>query len=369
MSAARDDAPHSEATGAQITMRRAAPQECIQCETTPGGIEVARFGTVAKSGAGRFEDFRGWISEAVGAPTDLANPPAVHDQFRATAVTHRVDGVLLTRLTSGPAVGRWQREEVDAAVGDMVTLAAYHGSPPVHGQWRGQERHLNPLGLAVLRRSHWSGRFRAPMGLRLAQISVRRDLLHLPEHDLAAVDTIPMRTAEPMVRYLLVPLLREIVADADTLGRSSAVELRALWCGAITLLLGGRDGQRLDPDVVGPARRRAAEEHIRANLDDPGLTPDSVGRAVGISRRRVYELFAREGVGVAEYIRAARLDRVREALTDPQSQDQSIGAIAAAAGFPNQAHFSRLFRQTYGETARDYRNRVGADSRGDAHSL
>ena len=88
------------------------------------------------------------------------------------------------------------------------------------------------------------------------------------------------------------------------------------------------------------------------------LTPDSVGRAVGISRRRVYELFAREGVGVAEYIRSARLDRVRQTLADPGSQSRSIGAIAAAAGFPNQAHFSRLFRQTYAETARDYRNRM-----------
>jgi transcriptional regulator GlxA family with amidase domain len=53
---------------------------------------------------------------------------------------------------------------------------------------------------------------------------------------------------------------------------------------------------------------------------------------------------------------------VRQTLADPDSQTRSIGAIAAAAGFPNQAHFSRLFRQTYGETARDYRNRtlVGA---------
>ncbi len=362
MSAARDitrtRAMNAVATGLESQMHRPAADACLSSETTPGGVEITRFGTVSTSGAGRFEDFRGWISQAVGAPTELASPPTVHDRFRASAQTHRAGGVLLTRLTSGPAVGRWQHDDVHAAVGDAVTLAAFHGAAPVHGQWRGQERHLNPLGLAVLRRSHWSGRFRAPMGLRLAQISLPRHLLHVPEHDLASVEAIPIRPADPMIRYLLVPMLREIVSDADTLHRAGATELCALWSATLTILLGGRDGQRLDPDLVAPARRRAAEEHIRANLDDSGLTPDSVGRAVGISRRRVYELFAREGVGVAEYIRAARLDRVRQTLADPDAQARSIGAIAAAAGFPNQAHFSRLFRQTYGETARDYRNRA-----------
>lgn len=358
MTAARDFARHRVVTGLESQMHRPANDACLSSELTPGGIEITRFGTVSTSGAGRFQDFRGWVGQAVGAPTELASPPAVHDRFRASAQTHRAGGVLLTRLTSGPAVGRWQHEEVAGAVGDMVTLAAYHGAPPVHGQWRGQERHLNPLGLAVLRRSQWSGRFRAPMGMRLAQISVQRDLLHVQEHDLAAIESIPIRPAEPMIRYLLIPLLREIVSDSDALYRSTAADLSALWSATLTVLIGGRDGQRLDPEVVAPARRRAAEEHIRANLDDAGLTPDSVGRAVGISRRRVYELFAREGVGVAEYIRAARLDRVRQTLADPDSQTRSIGTIAAAAGFPNQAHFSRLFRQTYGETARDYRNRT-----------
>ena len=140
-------------------MHRPDIDACLSSEITPGGIEITRFGTVSTSGAGRFQDFRGWIGHAVGAPTELASPPAVNDRFRASAQTHRAGGVLLTRLTSGPAVGRWQHEEVAGAVGDMVTLAAYHGAAPVHGQWRGQERHLNPLGMAVLRRSQWSGRF------------------------------------------------------------------------------------------------------------------------------------------------------------------------------------------------------------------
>ena len=358
MTAARDYARHSSGTGLESQMHRPDAEACRSSETTPGGVEITRFGTVSPSGAGRFEDFRSWVGQAVGAPTELASPPAVHDRFRASAQTHRAGGVLLSRVTSGPAVGRWHHEDVLRAVGDTVTLAAYHGAAPVHGQWRGQERHLNPLGLAVLRRGQWSGRFRAPMGMRLAQISIDRSLLHVQEHDLAAIESVPIRPAEPMIRYLLVPMLREIVADSDVLYSSDAGALEALWSATLTVLLGGRDGQRLDPDVVAPARRRAAEEHIRANLDDAGLTPDSVGRAVGISRRRVYELFAREGVGVAEYIRAARLDRVRQTLADPDSQARSIGAIAAGAGFPNQAHFSRLFRQTYGETARDYRNRT-----------
>jgi AraC-like DNA-binding protein len=351
--------PRSAQNGPRLVQGESlGPRETVTRDRTASGVEVNRYTTPQSTARLRFDTFRAWYPDAVGAPVELATPQTIPDDFRGVGHSFRARSVLLTRLACGPVLGRWRHELVRAAVGDSVTLATFYGPQPVHGRWRGQDRMLNSAGLAVLRRGQWSGQFRAPLGMRMAQVSVPRAQLDLPEHELSAVDQIPMSASDPMIRLLLVPMLRELISDNDALLRLSSDDLSRLWIATLTLLLGEREGRRLDPDLVAPARRRAAEEHIRASLEDPNLTPDNVGRAIGVSRRRVYELFATDDIGVAEFIRNARLDRVRVALADPARRAQPIGVLASAAGFPNQAHFSRLFRRTYGETARDYRARL-----------
>ena len=115
-----------------------------------------------------------------------------------------------------------------------------------------------------------------------------------------------------------------------------------------------------------PARRPSCcctrRRIIDANLGDPGLGPEQVARACFISTRYLYRVFEREGLGVCEWIRCARLDRCRRDLVDPAFADQSIVAIASRWGFPNAPHFSRLFREAYGCSPRDYRHNGGPDA-------
>jgi AraC-like DNA-binding protein len=51
-----------------------------------------------------------------------------------------------------------------------------------------------------------------------------------------------------------------------------------------------------------------------------------------------------------------RLNRCRHDLLDPAFADQTIVSIASRWGLPNQAHFSRLFRTTYGRSPREFRS-------------
>jgi len=104
-----------------------------------------------------------------------------------------------------------------------------------------------------------------------------------------------------------------------------------------------------------------AQAVIEANLADPELGPEHVARACYISTRYLYRVFEREGLGVCEWIRSARLDRCRRDLHDPAFADQSIVAIASRWGLPNAQHFSRLFRATYGCSPREYRCSAGVD--------
>jgi AraC-like DNA-binding protein len=103
------------------------------------------------------------------------------------------------------------------------------------------------------------------------------------------------------------------------------------------------------------ALRERIKQHVAQRLGDPGLTVDSIARALNCSRRQLYNVFAEEPDGVAGYILACRLRACREAFANPQHARRSITDIALGFGFSNMAHFSRVFRAHLGMTPTDCR--------------
>ncbi|MCQ0006703.1 helix-turn-helix domain-containing protein [Actinomadura madurae] len=99
--------------------------------------------------------------------------------------------------------------------------------------------------------------------------------------------------------------------------------------------------------------------YIDARLGDPGLTPGRIAAAHHISVRHLYTLFEAQGTSVAEWIRLRRLERVRADLLDPALRARPVSAIAARWGFPNAAHFNRVFRAVHGEPPGEFRARTG----------
>ena len=98
---------------------------------------------------------------------------------------------------------------------------------------------------------------------------------------------------------------------------------------------------------------------IEGGLADPGLTPAAVARAHHVSLRSLYKLFDRERTSVAGLIRERRLERCRHDLLDPALAARPVSAIAARWGLVDPAHFSRLFRATYGIPPLEYRRTMG----------
>ncbi len=79
---------------------------------------------------------------------------------------------------------------------------------------------------------------------------------------------------------------------------------------------------------------------------------DFLAREAGVSKFYLVRLFREaEGTTPWAYVRAARIRRAQEMLRG----DLPLAEIALLAGFSDQSHFSRVFREATGKTPGQYR--------------
>lgn len=94
-------------------------------------------------------------------------------------------------------------------------------------------------------------------------------------------------------------------------------------------------------------RRRRVEDYIEANWNKPLMLEDLVAVA-GVSGRTLYRDFVdRHGMSPHDYIKRLRLTKARALLS--QSPEASVMSIALACGFSSLGHFSRAYRELFGE--------------------
>ena len=141
-------------------------------------------------------------------------------------------------------------------------------------------------------------------------------------------------------------LPRYSLGEAERLGRVF-LELAALALAEV---------RPASPVAAEDALRSRAVERIDQRLGSDGLNVAELCRALGVSRRRLFDAFSPDG-GVQTYITAQRLARARTALADIE-RAEPIGNIAHRLGFSDAPHLSRAFRGRYGMTPSDYRRLV-----------
>jgi AraC-like DNA-binding protein len=110
------------------------------------------------------------------------------------------------------------------------------------------------------------------------------------------------------------------------------------------------------PGVSSGETRRRIERYIEEHLQDHALDASKIVHDCGVSRSALYRMFQPHG-GVHHYIRHRRLRRVRTILL--ADDEHTIKEIAFANGFLSQGQLSREFRQTFGVSPRDLRERHG----------
>lgn len=136
----------------------------------------------------------------------------------------------------------------------------------------------------------------------------------------------------------------------EVVGRMSAREATTAVAAAVTLLSGVLAARASDPteDARPVAKRLLADARalIDERLADPDLTPEAVGKHLGVSRSLLYQAFEPVG-GVAAFVQGRRLDQAFDALITPGRAALTLTEVAYAHGFRSDAHFSRAFRARF----------------------
>lgn len=187
------------------------------------------------------------------------------------------------------------------------------------------------------------------LAMRSIVVGFPRSMLPLPSDDVRRLTAVPHRGDEG-VGSVVSALVRDTARRIDDVSPAEAARFGRALVDLLTVLFAGRLNRA--GDVPSETSRHALLRQVYAyldrHLDDPSLGPGTVAAAHHVSVRALYKLFESEPRSISAGIRQARLDRCRRDLLDPALADRPVGWIAARWGLPNHAHFSRLFRATYG---------------------
>lgn len=98
-----------------------------------------------------------------------------------------------------------------------------------------------------------------------------------------------------------------------------------------------------------------AREFIAKELSNTNLNREAVAHAVGLSVRRLNEVFQEDSSSISREIMHARLSRIAAQLTNPRHAHKSISEIAYSNGVSSLQSFSRNFRKRFEITPADFR--------------
>jgi len=178
-----------------------------------------------------------------------------------------------------------------------------------------------------------------------AVLAVQRDQVALPAGRLDGAMARPY-PADRGPGLLLSQFITATVGELDVAGPDAASKLGE---AAACLLAGTLTG---DGDIAAASGSDAVRDrvlgYIRVRLDDPRLCRATVAAAHRMSPRTLDRLFLGQAWSVSGYIRHQRLESVRRDLENPALRHRGVAALAARWCFFDAAHFSRLFRETYG---------------------
>lgn len=303
------------------------------------------------------DQFDAW-HESISVIFDV-DPPAEHrpdSGFAATVKGWHLGGLLVSQVDfDGQRFVRDRRKAlVDGLDHYLVQLYATGG---LVGEAGDQGRVLNGGDVQILDLTQSNVTQAAPSGT--VAIVVPRETLDQALPAPGDLHGLILRGRSGM-GGLLADYMRSLVARADsmTLAEAPLVAQATTDMIAACFQSTAETAERARTAIDQTMRQRI-QRHISAHLDSPALQAETLCAQFRISRSQLYRLFEPLG-GVAHYIQEQRVTRACAELCNPAHDHRRIYEIAFALGFSSEAHFSRVFRSTFGLSPSDVRGRAQA---------
>ncbi|WP_158964944.1 AraC-like ligand-binding domain-containing protein [Chachezhania sediminis] len=187
-------------------------------------------------------------------------------------------------------------------------------------------------------------------------IIVPRSLIegNLRSPDAHHLRRIPADT--PMAR-IFGNFLAGLMGSVGSMTLADAAELAPATARLSEALLNvgtGHSRPEMDASAADQVLCLAARRLIESHLTDPDMDPDKVASMLGVSRSKLYRVFAPMG-GIAAHIRNRRLKRSSADLLDRNRADRPIYEIAFKWAFTSESDYSRAFRRQFGLSPREAR--------------
>lgn len=193
-----------------------------------------------------------------------------------------------------------------------------------------------------------------PEGLDILNVFVPRAVLEQalgPARYVTGLSIDPMQASFPIITTYLQTLIEHgPLLDPARQARMAAVAVELIAAGF---------AERIEVDPLPSLSSAAilcrAQTYIANHIGHEGLSMNDVAMALRISVRRLQEVANAQNVSLMDWMWERRLRLAQERLADPANQVVPIGLIAYQCGFASQAHFSRRFKERFGQTPTEFK--------------
>jgi len=154
---------------------------------------------------------------------------------------------------------------------------------------------------------------------------------------------------------IVTSFLGELIKVQSQLSPDTAERMSSIAIDLLVASIAERLSQEAPKSIASTVMVQRAKHYIEINLGDPALDASELAIAMGISLRRLQQLFQEHDLNISDWIWRRRLEIAAIKLGDPVYLHLPIGILANGCGFISQTHFSRRFKSRYGMTAGEYR--------------
>jgi AraC-like DNA-binding protein len=277
----------------------------------------------------------------------------LHGAFWGAVAQTRVGPAAFTRVDSCAQIVQRTQARIARASEDFVLVAL--GNSGVNGVYQDGREAIVSTGQFVIYDTTRPYELRFDDSFSQTIFQVPRKLLHQRVGSFGALTATTFSNDRPLER-LVYDYLINMARTIDHVDAATGARLldQALDLVAMTF------AERMHDRPPEQSFHRSAllyrlKNHILTQLRDPDLSMTRAAAAVGISTRYASDLMAAEQISFRSYVQAQRLQRCARDLSDPAQAPRHVSDIAFAWGFNDLAHFSRIFKQKFGASPREWR--------------